>query len=78
MASGATAAARALETSLKWLAVIESQGLEEMHAYNNHLDVVVRASMVLGKTGNVQKYRRMRSAWCGVVLGNPEIPEPSF
>lgn len=70
---GVDAATRALESSLKWIAVIEAEGLQEMKAYGDHLSLVMRASMPAMKPLNIIKYGKMRSAWNNAVLGDPNV-----
>lgn len=73
MTSGVAVATRALERSLKWLAVIEAEGLQELGAYDDHMNVVMRASIATKKVENVIKYGQLRSAWRNTVMGNPEV-----
>lgn len=78
MTSGVAAATTALETSLKWLAVIEAEGLQELGAYDDHINVVMRASVATMKVENVINYGQRRSAWNITVTGNPEVFAPLF
>jgi len=63
--------ARRLEESLKWLEKIEEQGLQQMNAYERHMEAVIMASMALGKIENINKYGPLRSARQNATSGNP-------
>lgn len=74
----AVAATKALERSLKWLGVIEAEGLQELSAYDDHMDVVMQASAATLKIENVIKYGQLRSAWGNAVTGDPMVFTPLF
>jgi hypothetical protein len=64
---------RRLEESLRWLEMIEEEGLQRLPAYERHMDAVARSSMFLGKMENFVKYNPLRSAWSNATSGNPQV-----
>lgn len=62
----------ALKTCLKWLLLIQAQGLQELPAYYYYTRIAMEACMLLGKIESGKKYDKLSSAWASAYMGIPD------
>lgn len=58
--------------SVKWIGVIEKEGLQVLPGYEAHLNAAATASLRLGKSKDHAKYLGKMEGWRRVVWGIPE------
>lgn len=52
-----------IKISLRWISVIEKEGLEASYAYKHHLRAIVRAYLALGDAEGAMKYGKILGEW---------------
>lgn len=59
-----------IKPSLLWLSMMEKEGMVSSHAYEHHLQAVMRAYSALGDMENTLKYAKISAIWNLAVMGN--------
>lgn len=62
-----------IKPSLLWLSIMEKEGVSSSHAYEHHLQAVMRAYSALGDMENTLKYAKVSTLWNLAVMGNEDL-----
>ncbi|KAF9463209.1 hypothetical protein BDZ94DRAFT_1259377 [Collybia nuda] len=62
-----------IKPSLLWLSIIEKEGMSSSHAYEHHLQALMRAYSALGDLDSTLKYAKMSARWNLAVMGNEDL-----